>query len=68
MKYILLALLLSGCAYPECNCIRSNVPCQEYGFKAEHDKICEQEALKKCGPNGAVDWDENPKDPPPHCG
>jgi hypothetical protein len=24
-------------------------------------------AYEKCGPEGTVDWDDNPSDPPPHC-
>jgi hypothetical protein len=30
--------------------------------------MAEQLALTKCGANGTVDWDDNPADPPPHCG
>lgn len=27
----------------------------------------ERIAYEKCGPDGAVDWDDNPSYPPPHC-
>lgn len=27
----------------------------------------ERIAYRKCGPEGTVDWDENPVAPPPHC-
>jgi hypothetical protein len=27
----------------------------------------ERIAYRKCGPDGTVDWDDNPRFPPPHC-
>jgi hypothetical protein len=30
-------------------------------------KQCARIAYRKCGPDGTVDWDENPRFPPPHC-
>jgi hypothetical protein len=30
-------------------------------------KQAERIAYAKCGPDGTVDWDDNPEYPPPHC-
>lgn len=36
----------------------------------DHPAVCVHQvrrAYRKCGPEGAVDWDDNPAFPPPHC-
>lgn len=34
---------------------------------SKDERKADRIAYQKCGPDGTVDWDDNPEFPPPHC-